>query len=260
MDKKYIDRYKKAAIDAAYKAGNCIRRSVGRIEKISFKGDTNLVTDVDKKSESIILKMIQRRFPDHGILSEETPPKREGASHKWIIDPLDGTTNFAHSFPIFSVSIALEIDGEMACGVVYDPMRDELFYAQKGRGAFLNKRRLHVSMTGKLKDSLLVTGFAYDDSIKIKNLAPFKTFLSKARGIRRTGSAAIDLSYVASGRFDGFWEFDLKPWDSAAGELIVREALGCVTTFNGTPHLPYDKEILASNTLIHKEMISTLKM
>ncbi len=253
-----MGQYLDIAVEAALEAGKYIKRSVGNIKEISFKGDDNIVTNVDKHAELIIMRKIRKAFPGHGIISEETPPKISESPYKWIIDPLDGTTNFTHGFPFFSVSIALAKDEDLIAGVVYDPMRDELFRSEAGRGAFLNRRRIGVSKTKRLKDSLLVTGFAYGKEGKIKNLAPFKAFLSKARGIRRTGSAAIDLAYVASGRFDGFWEYDLKPWDSAAGSLIVREAGGIVTTFKGKVHTPFDCEILSTNGYIHGEMLAAM--
>lgn len=250
--------YKHAAIEAALKAGSTIKRSVGRIASISYKGIDNIVTDVDKKSEAIIITHIRRSFPDHAILSEESAPRGGISQYKWIIDPLDGTTNFAHAFPFFSVSIALEKTGEIIMGVVFDPMRDELFYAEKDAGAFLNRRRIFVSKTRKLSQGFLSTGFSYGNKEKGKNVRHFRNLLMKSLAIRRPGSAALDLCYVACGRFDGFWEMNLFPWDSAAGVVIVREAGGLVTRFDGSRFTPYDKDILASNSHIHSQISRVL--
>lgn len=258
--KKMSDRlYKQTAIDAALAAGKLIKSSVGKVKKITYKGRINIVTDVDKRSEAMIIKKILSVFPDHSILAEEIGAQDRCCGYKWIIDPLDGTTNFAHSFPFFCVSIGLEKDGDIILGVVYDPARDELFFAQRGRGAYLNNKRIHVSKSARLKDCLLATGFAYDvKEVKNDNIAHFKHFLMEARAIRRAGSAAIDLCYVACGRFDGFWELELCPWDMAAGTLIVKEAGGKITLFDGSEYDHYDKQVLASNGLIHNKMISVL--
>lgn len=250
--------YKKIAIDAALKSGRFIKKSVGKIGRISYKGRDNIVTDIDKKAEGIIIGMIASAFPQHSILSEESRPTRGSSKYKWIIDPLDGTTNFAHSFPFFCVSIALEVDAQVSIGVVYDPMRKELFFAERGKGAYLNGKKVYVSSTKKLVDSFLATGFSYGRSKKDKNVRNFREFLIRSLAIRRAGSAALDLSYVACGRFDGFWEMDLHPWDSAAGMLIVREAGGVVSRFDGSTYVPYNSDILASNGIVHKEMASLL--
>lgn len=250
-------KYKKLAIKAALKSGSFIKKSVGKISAISYKGRDNIVTDVDKKSEDIVIGMIRANFPDHSILSEEKGRIDTDSKCRWIIDPLDGTTNFAHAFPFFCVSIALEISGEIILGVVYDPMRDELFFAESGKGAYLNNKRIEVSGVRKLSGAFLATGFSYGRR-RGKNVANFRKFLLKTMAIRRAGSAALDLSYVACGRFDGFWEMDLNPWDSAAGYLIVEEAKGVVTNFDGSEYSPYHKDILASNGKIHKAMVSIL--
>jgi len=252
-------RFKAVAVKAAVKSGRFIRNSVGKIEKVSYKGRDNIVTDVDKKAETIILKDILKVFPGHSILSEECAPRIGRTPYKWIIDPLDGTTNFAHAFPFFCVSIALEEMGRVIVGVVYDPMRDELFSAERGKGAFLNGSRIAVSKKRLLIDSLLATGFSYGLRRKDRNVAFFKEMLMRSLAIRRAGSAAIDLCYVACGRFDGFWEMDLHPWDSAAGKLIVEEAGGTVTRFNGNSYTPYDRDILATNGLIHTRMSNILR-
>jgi myo-inositol-1(or 4)-monophosphatase len=253
--------FKKAAVTAALKSGEFIRKSVGKVRKLSYKGRTNIVTDVDKSAEEIIVRHLSRLFPDHSVLSEEMRPKEGSSPYKWVIDPIDGTTNFAHAFPFFSVSVALEKNSVVMLGAVYDPMRRELFFAEKGGGAYLNNKRIRVSKTAKLSEGFLATGFAYDierrDNINIRN---FTKFLKKVMAIRRAGSAALDLCYVACGRFDGFWEMGLKPWDSAAGALLVREAGGKVTKFDGSSHSHYDEEILASNRYLHKAMVKVIAL
>lgn len=253
-----VGKFRKVAVAAALESGLLIKRSVGKVLKVSFKGRDNIVTDVDKRSEDLIINKIRGAFPGHSILSEERDPVKGDGGYKWIIDPLDGTTNFAHAFPFFCVSIGLEYDLRIVLGVVYDPMREELFIAERGRGAFLNNKRIHVSSTDKLQSSFLATGFSYGNTRKDKNVRNFKKFLARSMAIRRAGSAALDLCYVASGRFDGYWEMFLKPWDSAAGMLIVEEAGGRVSKFNGGEYSPYDEQILASNDLIHKQMIPLL--
>lgn len=250
--------FKKVAIEAALKSGLFIKGSVGRIGRISYKGRDNIVTDIDKRAEEMIIKKILSAFPDHSILSEESAPRDTRSPYKWVIDPLDGTTNFAHSFPFFSVSIALEQFGSVILGVVYDPMRAELFFAECGNGARLNDKKIYCSRVNKLQASFLATGFSYGRKRKDKNIKNFKNFLMRAMAIRRAGSAALDLCYVACGRFDGFWELDLNPWDSAAGSLIVRESKGLVTKFDGSPCTHYDKEVLATNGFIHRQMVNVL--
>ena len=252
------DRYLKVAVEAALRSGYFIKRSVGKIGSISYKARNDIVTDIDKKSEEIILKMIGSRFPKHSFLAEESLSSGNASPYKWVVDPLDGTSNFARSFPFFCVSIALEHDGVLLNGVVYDPMRDELFWASKGKGAFLNKKRIFVSRVRKLADGFLATGFSYKKSKRFESLEGFKRFLMRSMAVRRAGSAALDLSYVACGRFDGFWEIDLNPWDSAAGVVLVNEAMGKVTKFDGSAYSHYDKEILATNRLLHNQMIKVL--
>lgn len=251
--------YKKIAIAAARESGLLIKRSVGKVARISYKGKDNIVTDVDKSAEALIIRRIRANFKDHAILSEECAPLSGTSGYTWVIDPLDGTTNFAHAFPFFSVSIGLEYNGALILGVVYDPMRDELFLAEAGKGAFLNNKRITVSKTTALSQSFLATGFAYGKKRKDDNVRNFTRLLTRTLGIRRAGSAALDLCYVACGRFDGYWEMYLKPWDGAAGMIMVREAGGVVTRFDGVSECtPYDNETLATNGLIHKPLSKIL--
>jgi len=255
------DRYLKVAIEAAKKGGIFIRRSVGKINSISYKkARNNLVTDIDKASERIIVGMLESAFPAHSFLTEENLSCDRGSSYKWVIDPLDGTSNFTRSFPFFCVSIALELDGKLLIGVIYDPMREELFWASRGKGAFLNGKRISVSKVRELADGFLATGFSYNKSKRNESLISFKRFLMRSMAVRRAGSAALDLAYVACGRFDGFWEMDLNPWDCAAGVILVEEAGGKVTKYNGYKYSHYDKEILATNQFIHKQMSKVLGM
>lgn len=243
------------AIETARAAGALLRENVGRIGKIEFKGAVDIVTDVDRKSETLVTEAIKKAFPGHGILAEESPELRQASPFKWIIDPLDGTTNFSHGFPFFCVSIGFEVSGEVVLGAVYDPMMDELFIAEKGKGASLNGKKIAVSAIGDLGRSLLATGFPYDlRASKENNLDHFSAFSLKAQAIRRAGSAALDLCYIASGRFDGYWEMKLRPWDTSAGSLMVTEAGGMITDFSGGPFSIYEKECLASNGLIHEQM------
>ncbi len=220
----------------------------------------NLVTEADIHSEKAIIATIRHAFPEHQILSEEQGLQDIPAhATKWIIDPLDGTTNFAHGFPMYNVSIGVEHEGTCILGVIYDPTRDELFLGQQGHGATLNKTPIHVSATPELSEALLVTGFAYDvHTATDNNFKEFGAFTLRARGMRRTGTAAIDLCYIACGRFDGFWELQLHPWDTAAGKIIVEEAGGTITNYIGEPYSIYGNTLLATNGLIHQEMIEVL--
>jgi len=253
------DKCKKVAIEAALKSGEFIRKSVGKIKTVSYKGVNNIVTDVDKKAEKIIIGTILSSFPGHSILSEEVGVRGKPSSFKWVIDPLDGTTNFARGFPFFSVSIALEEEGRVILGVVYDPVRGELFLAEHKKGSYLNEKRIRVSSIRRLSDAFLATGFAYGVKKTVnKNIRNFKSFLVRSMAIRRAGSAALDFCYVACGRFDGYWELELNPWDCAAGSLIVKEAGGSVTRFNRERYSHYDREVLATNGFIHDEMVEVL--
>ncbi len=221
----------------------------------------DLVTDADLRSEQAIVERLAKAFPTHRILAEEKGlHTKQESPYTWIIDPLDGTTNFAHGFPAYCVSIGLEHQGATILGVVFDPTRDELFLARAGGGAFLNGAPLHVSPTPSIDAALLVTGFAYDIRESARNnLGHFARFALRAQGVRRTGAAAIDLCYVAAGRFDGFWEMKLRPWDTAAGALLVQEAGGRVTDFKGGDFSNYRDEIVASNGLIHDSMVAILR-
>ena len=221
---------------------------------------SNLVTDVDRRAEELIIGTIRKAYPDHGFLAEESGGGETPADYRWVIDPLDGTTNFTHGLPIFCTSIGLEHRGKLLLGVVYDPNQDELFTAEAGKGAFLNGKRIRVSGTATLTDSLLVTGFPYNIRENPDHaIQHFNNFLTRSRAVRRLGSAALDLCYVACGRFDGFWEVALNPWDMAAGVLIVSEAGGKITDFQGRPSTIYQKQMLASNGKIHEQMKSILQ-
>ncbi len=248
------------AEEAARAAGTMLRENIHGEREIAYKGDINLVTEMDMKSERTVVEMLLASFPGHGIMAEEGTMIRNGSGYTWIIDPLDGTTNYAHGYPCFSVSIALEHEGEIIIGVVYDPMRDELFSAQKAEGARLNGTKIRVSSVDTLIKSLLATGFPYDRRVSEKNnLNYFHDLLMASQEVRRDGSAALDLCSVASGRFDGFWELKLKPWDVAAGSLIVREAGGTISDFSGTRFSIHDDEILATNGRVHADMLEALQ-
>lgn len=250
---------KKLAVEAAKKAGRILKDNLEKGKAVEFKGAIDLVTEVDRLSENFIKGEIERAFPGHGILAEESPEKIKESPYKWLVDPLDGTTNFSHGFPFFCVSIAFEERGKVTVGVVYDPMMDEIFTAEEGQGAFLNGERIRVSATDSLDRSLLATGFPYDlRSSNENNIDHFTSFSIKAQAIRRAGSAALDLCYTASGRFDGYWEMKLRPWDVAAGALIAAEAGGKLTDFRGGPFSIYGKECLASNGLVHGRMVRIL--
>lgn len=250
------------AIETAREAGQILLEKFGRKINISKKGDINLVTEADLASEKHIIEKIKSYYPRHAVLAEESGDAVLSAgdnNYKWIIDPLDGTTNFAHGYPCFCVTIALEHKGEIVIGVTFDPTRDEMFAAEKGKGATLNNKPIRVSETEKLSESLIVTGFPYNFKEK-QNFAQHLTdFLKFSRGVRRDGSAAIDMAYVACGRFDGFWEEGLNPWDVAAGVLLVSEAGGRVSYYDDSKFSIYAPPILASNGLIHREMIEVLK-
>lgn len=247
------------AVELARRAGGLLLDGYGHATQIRHKGAIDLVTEYDLKSEQLLVEGIRTAFPADAILSEEGGG-REGEGVRWLVDPLDGTTNFAHGLPIFSISIACVRAEELLLGVIYDPTREELFHTLAGEGAFLNQAPIRVSVTSTLDESLLVTGFPYDiRSNPDNNLSYFNALAVRARAVRRLGSAALDLAYVAAGRFDGFWELRLNPWDWAAGVLLVREAGGQVTTFAGDPKvLDGDATLVATNGQIHDELLAVL--
>jgi len=248
------------ATEAVLRAGVIQRERYGRGVEVEHKGEIDLVTEVDRDCERAILEVIRSRFPAHDVVTEESGPELTGSRYVWFVDPLDGTTNFAHSYPVFCASVALAVDGEVVAGAVYDPTRDELFTAERGGGAHLNGRRLRVSAAGELIESLLITGFPYDLHRNLaRRLRRFNRLMGLARAVRRDGSAAINLSYVAAGRADGFWEEVLKPWDVAAGRLLVEEAGGRVTRFDGSSLGLGPDEVLATNGRIHEAMVTVLR-
>lgn len=251
--------YLQTATEAALGAGDLIREKVGKSVHIDMKGRINLVTEVDVASEALIRRMISERFPGHTIFGEENGSVGTDAEYRWIVDPLDGTTNFAQGYPFFSVSIALEVRGQVVVGVVHDPTHRETFSAVRGQGACLNGQPIHVTDHAELEKALLVTGFPYDVSSSPDiHLGLFRDLVVRARGIRRDGSAALDLCYVACGRFDAFWELGLSPWDIAAGSLIVSEAGGRMSDFLGKPHNLVFRDMLASNGLLHEDILKII--
>ncbi len=254
-----IEPIKQVAIRAAYRAGEILRSHFGRLTSISKKGAIDLVTVADIESEKAIVETIRERYPDHAILAEESGALDGNPATRWIIDPLDGTTNFAHNLSLFAVSIAFADEDETLMGLIFNPINGELFLAIKDGEALLNNDPIRVSGQSTVRESLLVTGFPYEIQRRHDGLLRrFENCLEAAQGVRRLGSAALDLCYVACGRFDGFWEENLNPWDTAAGALIVEEAGGKVTDFGGTPFHMDKKQILATNREIHADMISLL--
>ena len=256
-----IIKFLTVAWDAASAAGMIIRENWQEPKQIEHKGAIDLVTTVDRDSECAIVEILRRNFPEHSILAEEqTNLVGDDNDYRWIIDPLDGTTNFAHGYPQFCVSIALEYSGEVILGLVYDPLRQECFRATLGSGATLNGSPIHVSAAHELDKSLLATGFPYDQRENPDSyLSYFKAFMTRSQGIRRNGAAALDLCYVAAGRLDGFWELKLKPWDVAAGALIVKEAGGHMSDFAGSSFAIAGSQTLATNGAIHAEMLGVLR-
>ena len=257
-----MKRFQKLAISVALRAGRLLMQHYGKTHEIEHKGRhvINLVTNVDKKSEALVVNTLNRNFPTHQILAEEGLGAKGPSPYKWIVDPLDGTTNYTHGFPFFCVSIGLEVNGKMALGVVYAPMFQELFVGVRGKGASLNGKRIHVSEERDLSGSLLATGFPYDIREATRdNLNYFAKFAKTAQAIRRAGSAALDLCYLACGRFDGFWELRLAPWDLAAATLIVEESGGKVTNFEGKKLDLYGDDVVASNGKIHPAMLRVIQ-
>ena len=220
-----------------------------------YKGDVDLVTEADRQSEALVARRLHENWPHHDLVAEEGTRRDSGSNYRWYVDPLDGTTNFAHGFPVFCVSLGLEYRDELVAGVLYDPTRNELFAAEKGSGASLNGRRIHVSATPRLEESLLATGFPSHKRHQNPNIHFYHQLTLRSHGIRRAGSAALDLASVASGRVDGYWEFNLNPWDTAAGVVLIREAGGVVTRFDGSPWRIDSRETLASNGQIHEMLI-----
>jgi myo-inositol-1(or 4)-monophosphatase len=244
----------------AREAGTLLIGYLARHVKIEYKGEVDLVTEADRASEKLIVERLRARWPEHGIVAEEGTRSEVDAEYRWYVDPLAGTTNFAHGYPVFCVSIALaRQDGQLAVGVLYDPTRDEMFAAERGRGATLNGKAIHVSQTKALAESILGTGFPSFKRHNNPNIHFYHQITLRSHGVRRAGSAALDLANVACGRYDGFWEFNLNPWDTAAGALLVQEAGGTVTRFDGSAFRLDSREVLASNGLIHQELITNFE-
>ena len=249
-----MNSYLEVAVNTAREAGAILLEEFHRPVKISYKGEVDLVTQADRRSEGVIVSRLRSHFPQHAIVAEEGGGTESQSAFRWHVDPLDGTTNFAHGYPCFAVSIGLEEAGELLAGVIYQPVSKELFTAVKGEGAYLNGRKIEVSQVEKLATSLLGTGFPSVKRAQNPNIHYYWDFTLRSHGVRRDGSAALDLAAVACGRFDGFWEFGLHSWDTAAGVLMVREAGGMVTQFDGRPYRLGDRELLASNGRVHEEM------
>ncbi len=263
MNENLLNDFLKTAATAARLAGDIIIKNLGRLSRsdIQTKQAFDFVTNVDRWSEAVIMKTIREKFPSHLFLTEETLQQEGPAtSYRWIIDPLDGTTNFIHGFPMFSVSIGLEHKGEIIIGVVFDPLRDELFHTIKGKGAFLNNARIRVSETERLEKSLIATGFPFRKKELIDQyLRAFKKIFADVSDIRRAGSAALDLSYIAAGRTEGFFELNLSPWDVAAGSLLIREAGGRITDFGGGDQYLLTGNVVAGNSKVHDELFSVIQ-
>jgi myo-inositol-1(or 4)-monophosphatase len=256
-----LDKIRQVLYQAVYESGDILLRHFGAVHNIEYKTtEFDVVTDADKESEARIIELIRANFPDHKIVAEESGADTSGEGEfKWIIDPLDGTTNFAHAMPLFAVSIGIEHNGEIIMGAVYNPCARELFYAEKDSGAWLNEESIKVSDISDMGKALLVTGFPYDRSSIDEIIAVFQKLLVRSHGVLRLGSAALDLCYVACGRLEGFWEFWLSPWDTAAGYLILSEAGGKITDFQGNPYSPYTPQILATNDHLHEEILMILR-
>ncbi|HZQ70848.1 MAG TPA: inositol monophosphatase family protein [Terriglobales bacterium] len=245
--------------EVAREAGALIMEYFQQRVKVEYKGDVDLVTVADRKSEALILERIRSRWPSHDVLGEEGARIETGSEYKWYIDPLDGTTNFAHGFPVFCISMALEYKGKRIAGIVYDPTRPEMFAAEQGSGAYLNGQRIQVSRVSGLSESLVATGFPSHKRHKNPNIFFYHQITLRTHGVRRAGSAALDLASVAAGRFEAYWEFNLNPWDTAAGVLLVEEAGGRVSDFSGGPFQIASRETLASNGLLHDAFLSEFK-
>ena len=253
------------AAEIAMEAGALVREFYHQGVATEYKSEVDLVTEADRASEKLITERFRERFPDHGIYGEEGTRSQMSNEYRWYVDPLDGTTNFAHRFPVFCVSLGLERrpaglpaneDGEMVAGVIYDPMREELFVTEKGQGAYLNGQRIHVSRVAELAEALLATGFPSRKRHDNPNIHLYQQITLRSHGIRRAGSAALDLAYTACGRIDAYWEFNLNPWDTSAGALLVTEAGGTMTGFDGRPFKLESREVLATNGLIQQEVMA----
>jgi myo-inositol-1(or 4)-monophosphatase len=248
--------YLETATDIAREAGSLLATYFERRVAFEMKGEFDLVTEADRASEKLVVERLRSYFPTHAIVAEEGGGHESASEYRWFVDPLDGTTNFAHGFPIFNVTLGLERAGEAVVGVVYDPIRQEMFTAERGAGAYLNNRRIHVSSTKRLTDSLSSTGFPSRKRHHNVNIHFYYQLAMASHGVRRTGSAAIDLAYVACGRLDFFWEFGLKPWDMAAGTLLVQEAGGRISDMQGAPHsVTASDHLLADNAALHDEVL-----
>jgi myo-inositol-1(or 4)-monophosphatase len=244
------------AIEIAHEAGSLLRYYFERHVSFELKGDFDLVTEADRASEKLIVERLKAHFPTHGIMAEEGGGHESASEYRWYVDPLDGTTNFAHGYPVYNVTLGLEKAGELIAGVIFDPNRDELFTCEKGSGAFLNARRIHVSRANKLNESLFSTGFPTRRRHLSVNIHFYHQLAMASHGVRRGGAAAIDLAYVACGRLDGFWEFGLHPWDMAAGKLLVEEAGGICRDMRNHTHTLNSPHILVDNGLIHEEVVA----
>ena len=244
--------------ELAREAGSVLMSYFGKVA-VEYKGEVDLVTEADRSAEKLIAAHIRKQWPRHDLMAEEGSRNETGSDFRWYVDPLDGTTNFAHGYPVFCVSIALEYKSERIAGVIYDPCRDEMFAAEKGAGSRMNNRPIHVSKIRRLAESLVGTGFPSHKRHKNPNIHFYHQITLRSHGVRRAGSAALDLCCVACGRYDAFWEFNLNPWDTAAGVLLVQEAGGKITDFTGGPFAISSREVLASNSLVHDELLAEFK-
>lgn len=247
--------YLETAVEIAHEAGAMLANFFERRIGFELKGEYDLVTAADRASEDFIVERLRTHFPTHTVVAEEGGERKASSEYCWYVDPLDGTTNFAHGFPVFNVTLALERAGELICGCIYDPTRQEMFSAERGAGAYLNHRRIRVSKAARLEDSLVATGFPSRRRHANVNIHFYYQLAMLTHGVRRAGAAAIDLAYVASGRLDAFWEFNLNPWDMAAGVLLVQEAGGTVSDMSGQPASVHGPNVLADNGLVHEEIV-----
>ena len=254
-----MSEFIEAADSISREAGALLLPYYHRRVRVEYKGEVDLVTEADRASEALIVEKLQSHFPDHALVAEEGSRRSGRSGYCWYVDPLDGTTNFAHGFPMFGVSLALELDGEPVLGIVYDPLRDEMFAAEKGGGAFLNNKQIHVSGVSRLEEALVATGFPSRNRHKNANIHFYHQISMRSHGARRAGSAALDLAYVAAGRLDCFWEFSLHSWDVAAGRLLVEEAGGRLTDMKGQAHRLDSTSIAASNLLLHDQLLEAFQ-